>query len=101
MTDDRLERAWQAEKDAKAALDASGGGWFSPENTKWLDAVHARERAMYLAHDCYGAYGKCISCGCSKGKPCVSHQGNPRHQAELLERIAVAAEMAAEKGPDR
>jgi hypothetical protein len=47
---------------------------------------------MYLAHDCYGSYGKCISCGCSKGKPCVSHQGSPKHQAELLERIAIATE---------
>lgn len=90
---ERLKEARQAEGTAYAEMQAAkDGGILSPAGSKWRDAVHNREMAMYLVHDCYGAYGKCISCWCTRGSPCVSHQGSPKHQAELLERIAIAAE---------
>ena len=87
---ERLQQAWAEEDAARAKWEKSGKGL--GDFWEFGDAVHNREMAMYLAHDCYGAYGKCISCGCSKGRPCVSHQGSPKHQAELLERIANATE---------
>ena len=68
----------------------SGGGY---ENfTRFSDLASEMNRLMYELHHCYGEPYQCISCGCSKGAPCISHKGSPIYANELLERIANASE---------
>ena len=45
------------------------------------------EHAMSDSHPCWGDYRKCISCGCTIERPCVSHVGctAPRFDAERME----------------
>ena len=87
--------------ETRAALDAelakgSSGGY--DQFLRLADAARAHEHEMYLAHHCYGGYDKCISCGCSQGTPCVSHQGSPKHLAEMQRRqVELLEEIAAQR----
>lgn len=86
----RLREARAAEDEARAVWERSRKDIF--DFTEYSGAVRNRERAMYEAHDCYGEPYKCISCGCSKGRPCVSHRGSQVYANELMARIAEGLE---------
>ena len=70
------------------------GGWADKDVTEpgghlaWIEG-HIRmqqqfdehrqwERRMSEGHPCWGTPYSCISCGCSKDRPCVSHKGARR-----------------------
>lgn len=86
--------------EARARLDAvlAEGVGGHQQFERLREANREWETQMSLAHHCYGEPFKCISCGCSKDRPCVSHAGGRRHMAELEERKAVALEMIAARG---
>jgi len=60
--------------------------------------IRDREQTMIRnhAHECYGTFGTCISCGCWKSlyRACVSHQNTIAYQTHVNKRLAEALEAA-------
>jgi len=74
--------------------------WVSPIDV-YHDSPEGKLRDRNIREHQSYCYGKdCISCGCLEERPCIYHKGSDRYKNELLERIAIAMEMAAVKGPE-
>jgi hypothetical protein len=86
----------QAREKLDAVMKEGSGGYESFRRLS--EAKSEWDRQMYLNHECYGEPFACISCGCSKDGPCVSHEGNRRHMAELKQREVTALEAIARQG---
>jgi hypothetical protein len=71
---------------------------FGPEWERMQEYRDAEQRRIFdhQRNGCWGAWGQCQSCGCSKTDACVSHRTGNAWLAHQMKRVADALERSSD-----